>query len=173
MFKIPYKLICLCLLSTVAVGCGGDGEGSADGSGGEEAAKGSSATGSQSAITKSQFLNEAETICSTEGSKVLKETSAYLEARGSDYNSAEGPVLADAIQEVVVPALRAQIEQLRSLQAPPGDEDRVSAFLDALQGSVEEAAVRPPSSTKEFQGVFARPRQLGQAYGFKACAYGS
>jgi len=71
---------------------------------------------------------------------------------------------------VIVPGTRDQVEQIRSLVPPEGDEDEINEFLDTFDRGIDELENDPSILAKA--ETIAEARQLATAYGFKSCNSG-
>jgi hypothetical protein len=73
--------------------------------------------------------------------------------------------------EVVVPAFTDQLEDLRALTPPAGDEDAVVAIYDAADRGVRSLRADPAVFTDSdaVRRELAEARRLGRAYGFFDC----
>jgi hypothetical protein len=77
------------------------------------------------------------------------------------------------VAETVVPEIQGQIDGIRALTPPEGDEDEVAAILDAAREGVDEleqdpSAVGPGTGA----GPFEEANRLAQEYGLKVCGQG-
>ena len=140
------------LLATglIAAGCGDDDD---DGGGdGEEA------------LTKEQFIAQADALCSSEDQKVDQ----AAEQLGKNPSQAEQQAF---ITETALPNIQGQIDGIRDLGAPEGEEDQVNEFLDTAEEALGRAEADPSLFLGEQgQDPFAETRQLASDLGLKECA---
>ena len=138
----------LAVLALAAAGCGGG-----------------ATTGAEAPLTKAQWILKADSICSRGG--------AETQAAAAKQFSGKQPSAKDQvgfISDTVLPAVQDEIDQIRQLPAPTGDESRVKAILDAAQrgidaGKKDPAALSDPSKPQ----AFAEANKLATAYGMKVC----
>ena len=73
--------------------------------------------------------------------------------------------------EVVVPAFREQLADLRALTPPEGDEAAVAAVYDAAERGTEALRADPSlfNDSDAVRRELAQARRLGRAYGFFDC----
>jgi hypothetical protein len=72
--------------------------------------------------------------------------------------------------DVVVPTFEDQLDQLRALPAPAGDEQQVTAIYDAVQEGVDALQANPALfATPNGGGALVKASRLARAYGFKQC----
>jgi hypothetical protein len=142
------------LALTSVVGCGGTDQSSASNN-------------------KAAFIHKANAICeatrkaltSSEAFKVLREVK---EETGKSGREAE----AAFIPKWVVPKAEAEVEEIRSLGAPSGDEDRIEALLSSLEDVLETAKSHPKRYLHEqftFKHPYRKVEKLATEYGIAAC----
>jgi hypothetical protein len=145
----------------VVAGCGGGG------GGGDEAA------GGGGSLSKAEFLKQADAVCSAGKTKVRAEYQAYLTKNkieeGKESKAENEAHVTEIAETIAFPALRQQIEEIRALGAPEGEEAEVKAFLDATEAEVKEAEEDPQSLLASSNEVFAKSDKLAEEYGFKVC----
>jgi hypothetical protein len=143
--KRNLALLTAAVLATglIAAGCGGDDD---DGGGGES-------------ITKEEFIAEADAICREDGESI--------EQAGQDIQT-EADV-EDFILNTIVPTLREEVEQIRDLGAPAGDEDQINAMLDAVDEGLDEIEDDPSAATNTAANPLNEASRLAQDYGLQVC----
>jgi hypothetical protein len=135
-------VIALSACAAVALtGCGGDGD---------------------SGPTKAEFIEQADKICQEGDDKIA----AAAEDFADPANPTEAEVMT-AVEDVVVPSLRGQVEELRELDPPEADSEEIEAMLDALEKATEAAEADPEAVLDE--GTFADANERAQEYGFESC----
>jgi hypothetical protein len=154
-------------IAAIAMGCGGGGD-SASGS-----AAGSSSAGGISAA-KAKFIKEADALCTKAREGSFEKIAAYEKKHRSEGlpNAVRGQ---KAIRAVVLSIIEAEIEGIRSLEAPAGDEEEIETILASLQKTLEKAKNRTkklavgsaPAAIISAQFV-AADKEL-QAYGLTSC----
>jgi hypothetical protein len=147
-------------------GCGS----SSSSSSGSTAGSASSAEGSSS-LSKAEFVEQADEICTEGKQKGLEEMSAYAKAHASP-GEPKLETLAKALQAAFLPAVQTQVDEIRALGAPQGDEAEVKAILAALEEAVESASKSSPSAGPNFGSNFKHSGELAREYGLNGCAYG-
>lgn len=158
-------------------GGGGESTGSTGGGGKETSGGGKEATGGKettvqsSSLSRAEFVERAGAICTREKTKGLEEMGAYVKQHPGATGAGKLELIGEALQKVFLPSVQRQIDQIRALGAPAGDEQEIEAFLSALQEAVDEAGQGTPSNGK-FGQAFASSANLAHEYGLDACAYG-
>jgi hypothetical protein len=170
------SLCAVAIAAAVALAVGGCGGGDSTGSGGESTSSttgggGGETTVHSSSLSKAEFSEKAAAICTREKTKGLEAMSTYLKQHPGAAGAAKIELIGEALQKVFLPAVQRQIDQIRALGAPAGDEEEIEAFLSALQEAVDEASQGTPSNGK-FAQAFASSASIAHEYGLDACAYG-
>jgi hypothetical protein len=134
----------------------------AAGCGDDETSTESSSTAAS--ITKEEFLTQANEICAA-GNK-------EIDAGAQEAFSGGKPSKADIEQfatETLLPSVESQVEEIRALGVPAGDEDQVNAILDAADQAVEETKADPTLAASESGDPFAEANKLANDYGLNEC----
>jgi hypothetical protein len=129
----------------VIAGCGDDDETTTSDSG--------------ATLTKDEFIAKADAICAA-GDQAL---TAAVQALG---NGRPSQADLQRFAELAVPALQEQVDGIRALTPPAGDEDRVSAMLDAVQNGIDRIETDPSSIESD---PLKAPGQLAEDYGLQEC----
>lgn len=129
-----------------AAGCGDDGD--------------DTETSSGEPLSKEEFIAQADEICES-GDAEIEQQALDL---GTDVD-------ADTlVTTVIVPGTRDQVEQIRSLVPPEGDEDVINDFLDTFDRGLDELENDPSILAKA--ETIAEAREIATDYGFKSCNTG-
>lgn len=138
------------LLCALVAGCGGDDDSGGD-SGGE-------------ALPKAEFVEQANAICA-EGNAETEEALGEL----------ENPTEEDAIAfltDTFLPNVRDQVEEIRGLGFPEGDEETLTATLDEVE-SVLDTVEEDPEAAAAGDDPFAEVNEELNAYGLTECGSGA
>jgi len=135
------------MLALLGVGCGG---------GGEETAT--------AQIAKPAFVAKAQAICEKTYTKVQGEYEQFVKENGEtafdDLDSME-----EYTDDTLIPAREQQLEEVRDLGVPPGDEEKVEAILVAYEKGLDEADEDPENAVTSAYGPFVPAAELLKAYG--------
>jgi hypothetical protein len=157
--KIAAALFAVLAMAVVAAGCGGGGDSTGDSTVSES---------DSGAPTKAAFIKEADKVCGEAEDELGEEVSAF--AKEHDIPIAkEEPTPdqeAEIFQEVVLPNVARQGEEIAALTPPEGDEATIEDLTDTLADEVAEAEEDGGSPGDD---TLAGATKKAQAYGLKTC----
>jgi hypothetical protein len=174
--SILLALFALLAAAVIVAGCGGGGSSSSEsssssggsteveetesgGSGEEEAESGGSAP------TKAAFIKEADKVCGAAEEELDEE----LEAFTKENNITEEPSEAqqeELFQELVLPNIAQQGEEIAALTPPEGEEEKVEELTDALSEEVKEAEEEGGLPGED---TLKGATEKAKAFGLKTC----
>ena len=137
-------------VALVAAGCGSSNNGNST---------------STAAITKAVFLAKSNVIC-TRGNKAA--TAAATKEFGNRHPTQAQ--FASFAATTYVPNIQSQIDQIRALGAPPGDQATVTKILDTAQADLNK--VKSDPALLGGNSAFADFKTLARPYGLTSCASG-
>lgn len=149
----------------ILVGCGG---------GGSDDSTSTSSDSSTAALSKAEFIKKADAICTAGGKRTQEEFAAYTKEKKLTGKQEPTPAqLTEVSDEIQVPALKRQAEEIRALGAPTGEEDQVNKLVDAIDEGIENVeAADPKEALASLSTLFAEADKLAAAYGLKVCGQG-
>lgn len=151
MLKTITGAVCLGLVM-VAAGCGGDDKDSKD--------SGVKATN----ITKAEFVAKADAYCQAGDAKIA----AAVQKLGANPSNDE---VVKVAQEKLLPALEEQVDSIKALGAPEGDEATIKAMTDSLTTAIDRMKADPKVITGS-DNPLADATAKAKAYGLKVCGQG-
>ncbi|HVV90519.1 MAG TPA: hypothetical protein VHB53_08495 [Solirubrobacterales bacterium] len=162
--RIVATLVALSALVAVVAGCGGGG--SSDTTGGGET--GGSTESGGAAPTKAAFIKEGDKICTDDENELDEEIESFAKEHEIDLSKGElsSDQETELFQELVLPNIAKQGEELAALTPPEGDEETIEELTDTLADEVEEAE---EAGGKPGDDTLAGATKLAKAYGFKSC----
>lgn len=145
MKRIPLWLLgSVLVVALIGAGCGGGDDDN-------------STTGS---LAKPAWIAKADAICN-QGNQQINH------AANQTFGNQE-PSEAQVRQfqsDTLLPDVQSQIDQIKALGAPSGDEDQVNKILDTVQADIDNAK----SSGVVENSAFADGNALARQYGLKVC----
>lgn len=115
------------------------------------------------ALSKSEFIKQGDEIC--------EEGTEKIDAAEDDFADAENPTeeeIETAIDDVVVPSLREQVEGLRELEPPKDDADEIDKMLDLLDADIDKLEDEGFAYLVS-EDSFVAANDAAVDYGFKVC----
>lgn len=146
----------LVVLAVVVAGCGSSSEDS-------------SSTSSTASLSKAEFLKQGNAICK-EGNESINAEFEEFSKENNLSESEEPPkaVQEEAIEQILIPSINGQIEDIRALGTPEGDEGELEEVFTAEEEVVEEAEAEP-TSLFETTTAQKEANKLAREYGLTVC----
>ena len=150
-------LAAVAALAIVVAGCGGGSDSN-------------SSTEATSSLTKAQFLKQGNAICA----KGNKEIEQGFEEFGKEHhfskkNEPTQTELEEAAEEVLIPNIRQELDGIRALGAPSGEEAEVEKVLAAAEKGLAKGEEDPGAMIKEGEGPFKEANELAREFGLTTC----
>ena len=158
--SLPSRVTVVAIMAALIVGLAAAGCGSSSSSG-----KSTSSTAT-TALTKTEFLAKANAICTT-GNNQIAAANAKL-----GKNSSHAQVVA-VVKTTTVPSIQAQIDGIRAVGAPSGDQATVTNLLNLAQADLNKVKSNPALLATGGTSPFADFAKVAHPYGLKACASSS
>jgi hypothetical protein len=161
--KIAAALFAVLATAVVVAGCGGGGSSSSSTSGGSTEADSGGA-----APTKAAFIKEGDEICTDDENELNEEIEGFAKENNLDLSKDKlsSDQETELFQELVLPNIARQAEELAALTPPEGDEETIEDLTDTLTSEVEEAE---DAGGKPAADTLAGATKMAKAYGFKSC----
>jgi hypothetical protein len=144
-------------LFALAAGCGGGDDGD------DTPAE---ASPDAPALTKAEFIKQGDRICATASEEYGEGIEAFIEE--NDWPSREEEEEEELLAEIVLPRIRVEMEELRELGPPEGEEERVDVIFTGVEEVVAEGEADPSTVTGN-ENPFADPNAEAKTFGFKVC----
>jgi hypothetical protein len=127
-------------------------------------------TTTTTALTKQEFVREANRICTRTDDK-LERASRQFFADAPSGEEAPPEEIEQFGDKTVYPTIQDEIDRIRALGAPAGDEDQVEALLDAAQRGLDTLKDHPDQLPKGGAApAFDEANRLAGNYGLDQCA---
>jgi len=134
----------------------------------------SNSTSTTAALTKAEFVKKGNAIC-TKGNQQINKA-AHQTFSKKKYPNGPPPksVQTKFVTDTVIPSVQSQIDGIKALGAPAGDEAQVTAIVDAAQSALDKAKADPTVMLQNNpkNDPFAKADQLAKSYGLTACGGG-
>jgi hypothetical protein len=123
---------------------------------------------SDSSISKAEFVKKADAVCKKGEEEVQKDFGTFAKKHENVKKPTEADY-AELVDAVLVENVEAEVNDIRALGAPEGDEKEVEAMLEAREESIEKAQDNPKAVIKSNEDIFGEASKLAKAYGLKEC----
>jgi hypothetical protein len=149
-------LACLVPFALITAGCGSSDN--------------TESTATTAALTKAQFLKQGNAICAEGNKEINKKFKAFFTKE--NLNEHEEPSKAqkeEAAETILIPAIKKDVEGIKALGAPEGEEEQVEEILDAAEEAIEELESEPAEAIEESNHAFVKVNKLSREYGLTVC----
>jgi len=145
-------LLSIVAVALVAAGCGS-----------------SKKTHTTPALTKAEFLKKGNAICKKGNDQINKAAQKVFLNRKTKPSKAQLNTFATG---TLIPSVQSQINGVKALGAPKGDEAKVNAIITTAQAALDKAKTDPILLTGSKHDPFAKSNKLAKAYGLTVCGSG-
>ncbi|HEX2391345.1 MAG TPA: hypothetical protein VHI77_00345 [Solirubrobacterales bacterium] len=121
------------LLMALLAGCGGGGAGGAD------------TASNAPALSKAEFVKQADAICEKAHEAVKSRFAAYQQELGLSEGQWTPKDEEAAMTKIIIPSLQEQAKAIDQLGVPKGDEPSVALLVKALEEVADEGVEDPLS----------------------------
>lgn len=155
--RVAAAVVCFGAMMLLLLGCGsGDGSSSTD-----------------DGLTKADFAGQADTICKQAKDDIVTKNVAQIRKLANDPKAREA-LEYKLVETAVVPSLEREVEQLKALGAPAGDDGQIGKMLKLIEGAIAEAKTEPETYVagddyRWGSEHFGKAHRLAVAYGIKNC----
>ena len=153
------QVLILLLGGLLAAGCGGGGSSTTG-----------ATTEASTSISRAEFVVKGNAVC-VAGDKAQKaKVEAFLKAQGLNENEEPSTAqLVEATETVFVPSVQSQIDGLKALGLPSGEEQQVTSTLEAAQEAIDRIKEEPELAFAKKDPFHAVGEEL-HALGLTKCA---
>lgn len=129
----------------------------------------STTTETTAAITKAEFVAKGNAVC-VKGEKAQEaEINAYIKKNGLEKQKPTKAQNVEIVETVLAPNIQSQINGVKALGAPSGEEQQVNSALELSQQTLEKIEANPELAFGKRNAFAAAGKQL-HALGLKECA---
>jgi hypothetical protein len=128
-------------------------------------------------ISRVAFVKKGGAACLATKRQIRSDFEAYRKGpQGREMERAEKTneltpeeAAAKVGKEIIVPAMRQELEEFQALGVPPGDEAEVTALLEAFEEGIEKAVRHPERVATDGTEAFGKSGRLAGDYGLESC----
>jgi hypothetical protein len=132
----------------------------------------STSTETTAAISKAEFVAKGNAVCAKGEKAQEAEINAYVKKHGLESKKPTTAQQAELVETVLVPNIQSQINGVKALGAPSGEEQQVSSALELSQQTLEKIEANPGLAFGNKDTFAAAGKQL-HALGLEKCAANS
>jgi hypothetical protein len=126
-------------------------------------------TETTAAISKAEFVAKGNAVC-VKGEKAQEaEVNAYVKKHGLENKKPTKAQEVELVETVFAPNIQSQIDGVKALGAPSGEEQQVESALELSQQALERVEANPELAFGKQNPFAAAGKQL-HALGLKKCA---
>jgi hypothetical protein len=156
--RTRFPIVVAAVAAIAIAGCGGGSSSSTTGASGASGAQGA-------ALSKSEFLAKGNAICA-KGNREINAAGKKIFTQSQPPSQAAEEKF---VTGTVIPNVQSQINGIKSLPAPSGDESQVQAVVGAAQSALDKVKQDPSLITQRGSDPFAQANKLANAYGLTKC----
>jgi hypothetical protein len=119
-------------------------------------------------VSKAAFINKVDAVCQKGTKRMQRAILVFLK----QHKGVQRPNKVQSerlVGTVIVPSVKTELKELKALNAPEGDEERVDAIISALEEGLETAEDNPEAVVGSSDAVFGISGRLAGEYGAEAC----
>ena len=126
--------------------------------------------GGDTALTKAEFIKQADLICQKAEKKKAKATEAFLlKTHAGPGNPLTHAQLEYQTKKLVMPPIRSATQEINELGAPDGEEKTISTLIKSLEQASDKAEKRAEEPNPASGDSYTQAAKLAREYGFKTC----
>jgi hypothetical protein len=129
-------------------------------------------TSTTAALTKAEFVKKGNAICKKGNQQINKVANQTFTKKKYPNGPPPKSVQVKFATDTVIPSIQSQINGIKALGAPKGDETKVNAIITSAQGALDQAKKDPTILLQNGPGPFKQTNKLTNAYGLTVCGSG-
>ena len=129
-------------------------------------------TSTTAALTKAQFDKQGNAICKKGNQQINKVGNQTFTKKKYPNGPPPKSVQVKFATDTVIPSVQTQIDGIKALGAPKGDEAKVNTIVTSAQGALDQAKKDPTVLLQNGPGPFKATNKLAKAYGLTVCGSG-
>ncbi len=119
-------------------------------------------------VSKAAFIKKVDAVCQKGTERMQRAILVFLKQHKDVQrpNKAQSEKL---VGTAIVPSVETELKELKALEAPESDEERVDAIISALEEGLETAEDNPEAVVASSDAVFGISGRLAGEYGAEVC----
>jgi hypothetical protein len=121
-------------------------------------------------LTKAEFVKQADAICAKGGKEINAGFEEFTQEKGiSETKAPPKDVQEEAVEEILIPSIGRQIDEVKALGTPAGDEGELDEVIGAEEEVLEEGEENPLAMINGESAKEKEANKLASDYGLKVC----
>jgi len=109
-------------------------------------------------------------VCKTGKARISSATTKFVKEHKVNTASPTKAENEDLLAEVIAPDLQRQAEEISRLDAPAGDDGKVTALVSAIEDGAKQLEQEPASAVQGKNDPLEQAVKLAEGYGIKGCS---
>jgi hypothetical protein len=128
---------------------------------------------STTALTKAEFLKKGNAICKKGNQQINQASKTAFLSKGKPSGPPPKSAQVKFATDSLIPTIQGEIDGVKALGAPAGDEAQVKAITDSAQSALDKGKADPTLLLQSGKkNPFAKSNKLANAYGLTVCGGG-
>jgi hypothetical protein len=125
---------------------------------------------STASLSKAQFVKQGNAICRKGNAKLESDFEEFAAERNlPEGRKPSNAVLEEITETILVPGITSQLEEIRALGAPEGDEGEVDEIFTGVEEAVEQAEEDPLFFAENESPKLKAVNKQAREYGLTVC----
>jgi hypothetical protein len=134
---------------------------------------GSNSSSTTASLSKAEFVKQGNAICKAGNEEIEEGFEEFTKENNlSKTKPPSKAIQEEAAETILIPAINNQVEEIRALGTPEGDEGEVDEILTDAEEAVEEGEEDPTSLLGAEPAKFKELNKESREYGLTVCGEG-
>jgi len=127
--------------------------------------------GGTASLSKAEYIKQASAVCDKATKQAQTEFANFVSelAKEPKTQQANEAAQTEVANTILIPGKEQELEGLKKLDAPKGDEERVEEITGALEDGIEATRKDSGHAVTNSGKTFAKAQVLAAKYGLKNC----
>ena len=125
-------------------------------------------TSTTAALTKAAFLKKGNAVCK-KGNQQINQAGKQVFGTNGNHKKPTQAEQTKFATDTLIPTVQTEIDGVKALGAPKGDEAQVKAIVDTAQTALDKGKADPTQLIQGNSDPFAKANKLANAYGLTEC----
>jgi ABC-type Fe3+-citrate transport system substrate-binding protein len=129
-----------------------------------------SSSSTTASLSKAEFVKEANAICTKGGKSINAEFEEF--SKENNLSQTKAPpkqVQEEAVEQILIPSIRRQVDEVKALGTPEGDEGELQEAIAAQEEVIEEGEEDPVTLLEGESAKQKEANKMARDYGLTVC----